>query len=1767
MPPRKRKNTPAARSEDSTPNAKRSCGASRGAAATENSQPVLPASSDVQPAEQEYGVASLRRPRAEESSPSSRRNSQEGGNYGASRPGAAAQTRREDVTLEDDLEVPLPTRERNFCNSPSILASTRWEANPTERLTEAIVNTLRTVREASMAEGDSRLLHRLTTAKKLPKFSGNPIEWLNFKEAYLSSAELGGYSRRENVARLFDALEGEARASVTALLATASDANVIIETLELQFGNKNTIAEKIASDISGLPNLEFGNQNIAQFAAKLRNSVVALKSINLIGYLYSPELIKIVANKLPSALRYAFNRYAAEAAAEKTTLEKLADFVYREAELAAATSIFDTDIPSTSYVRDSQIKKKPSRLRTAATYTTTRGLRRLEKGYTGPSDQTGRTDRCAFCSRSNHKSRQCRDLARETIQKRWALVRKNKLCFKCLDRGHGSKQCKGANCDHCDKPHHSLLHKTKASAGNFQATRKQGPVSNRSQEATTCPKKPVSTHALLDEGSTITLIERKLAREIGARGPRLNFALKGINDREAVTVASEKVELEIQEAFDAYAIKHAISVPDLNLPLQTLPVEIVERVKFTENVNVQAYSNARPRLLLGQDQWQMIATREFRELKGYMLGISRSLLGWAVHGSMPAGQMESAFSGVNEMKSISSCKIQVRKEEERLDELVKQYFQLDNFGVSNTNKTKNEHTYAVQILRNTARKVDNAWEVGLLWRKEPAPQVDSLATARQRLFSLERKLDRDPEYASLYYQEMDRLIKNGYAERVDRDSTNERVWYLPHFGVRNTNKPGRVRLVFDAAAKSAGISLNDQLESGPDLLQSLPGVLIRFRQEAVAVKADIKDMFLRIKVRKKDRGAQRFLWRGKSRAAEPDVYEMTSLIFGAKPSPCSAMFVKDENARSFAGRKPRSAASIINNSYMDDFLASRRTVQEAACLVRDVVNINANANFEMHGWVSNDERALLGMNVRDLSEISKNPLCIQKGERVLGLFWDTRFDMLGFNIGMVKIPESLVNKEKVPTKREYLRVVMSVFDPLGFLSRLTLMSKILMQEIWRSGVGWDDHIRMEEHAGWLSWVKRLREAVQIRVPRCVSPNGKCYTRADLHVFCDASLKAYAAVAYLRFEIENAPAHIALIMAKTRVAPLKPLSIPRLELQAALLASRLASTVQKELEIDIGRRVFWSDSSTVIRWIKSEPRTRQIFVAHRLGEIGELTKSSEWRWVPSKMNPADDTTRWSDEALCANQRWFSGPDFLRKEQNAWPVEKQLPEAENKKIDEMEMRKNVVFVTEATIKFYPPTGKFLGWPGLLAVARRVRGFVDRWRGKPRSEITSETVRSAEQYWFHEIQSDIFAQELEALRSGKEVHKSSRIVKLQPLVDENGILRASGRVTKVKGFEFNNNPIILDGKHPATRALVAEYHRRFYHASHDAVVNELRQEFCIVGLRNTLRSLINKCLVCKIRRGKPQDPKMATLPAGRLAYRERPFSHCGVDYFGPLCVKIGRRREKRWGVLFTCLTTRAIHLDLAHSLSASSAIMALQRLAARRGSPLAVYSDNGTNFVRASKELKDAIAGIDTEKQKEYAASKRIKWLFNPPDAPHMGGAWERMIRSVKTALDTVLRDQATSEEVLVTLLAEIEHSVNSRPLTHVSVDPRDNEALTPNHFLIGTSSGEIRLGAYEFRAICPRNQWRIAQSFADAFWKRWLKEYLPTLIPRTKWNRAARPLAVGDLVIIIDYQTPRNVWKRGTVIDVYPSVDGEVRIAKPNVRKQQQVLFVAVKPYTC
>ncbi|XP_063623886.1 uncharacterized protein LOC134795885 [Cydia splendana] len=392
--------------------------------------------------------------------------------------------------------------------------------------------------------------------------------------------------------------------------------------------------------------------------------------------------------------------------------------------------------------------------------------------------------------------------------------------------------------------------------------------------------------------------------------------------------------------------------------------------------------------------------------------------------------------------------------------------------------------------------------------------------------------------------------------------------------------------------------------------------------------------------------------------------------------------------------------------------------------------------------------------------------------------------------------------------------------------------------------------------------------------------------------------------------------------------------------------------------------------------------------------------------------------------------------------------------------------------------------------------------------------------------------------------------------PYLDDDGILRVGGRIDQTAGVELSTTrPPILDGKHRTTRLLVEYYHRRAMHVANEHVVNELRQSYWIVNLRPTVRSVAAQCLFCRYRRARPQPQRMGDLPAARLQYSRRPFSYTGVDFFGPMETTIGRGRQKRYGMLFTCLTVRAIHIEITESLSTDSAIMALIRMSARRGTPLVLFSDNGTNLRGADNELKMSLQQLNVDKLREDGAVRGIEWRFIPPGAPEMGGAWERMVRTVKTALKVVMKERAPHPETLSTLMAEVEALVNSRPITHVSTDPGYPEALTPNHFLIGSSSTGAPIGKYDDSDLCLRKRWRVAQRLTDMFWARWIKEYSPTLLPRQKWTRESRSLKVGDYVVLVDPNLERGSWRHGVVSAAHAGRDGRIRVVDVRTRSGQ------------
>jgi transposase InsO family protein len=289
------------------------------------------------------------------------------------------------------------------------------------------------------------------------------------------------------------------------------------------------------------------------------------------------------------------------------------------------------------------------------------------------------------------------------------------------------------------------------------------------------------------------------------------------------------------------------------------------------------------------------------------------------------------------------------------------------------------------------------------------------------------------------------------------------------------------------------------------------------------------------------------------------------------------------------------------------------------------------------------------------------------------------------------------------------------------------------------------------------------------------------------------------------------------------------------------------------------------------------------------------------------------------------------------------------------------------------------------------------------------------------------------------------------------------------------------------------------------------------------------------------------MATLPNARLGAYQRPFTFTGVDYFGPLEVTIGRRHEKRWGALFTCLVTRAVHIEVAASLSADSFILALRRFMGRRANPKEIHSDNGTNFVGANRELKEELQRMNQDQVTNELTNRGVKWTFIPPGAPHMGGSWERMVKAVKTALHAILKQRSPKEETLHTFLVEAENIVNGHPLTYVSSDQESDEMLTPNHFLIGTPNNLQPPGIFTDRDLIVTKQWRFAQRLADHFWKRWLTEFLPTLTRRQKWHERADPIKVGDIVVIADGDHPRNHWPKGRITEVQENKDGLPRWA--------------------
>ena len=417
---------------------------------------------------------------------------------------------------------------------------------------------------------------------------------------------------------------------------------------------------------------------------------------------------------------------------------------------------------------------------------------------------------------------------------------------------------------------------------------------------------------------------------------------------------------------------------------------------------------------------------------------------------------------------------------------------------------------------------------------------------------------------------------------------------------------------------------------------------------------------------------------------------------------------------------------------------------------------------------------------------------------------------------------------------------------------------------------------------------------------------------------------------------------------------------------------------------------------------------------------------------------------------------------------------------------------------------------------------------------------------------MQLEAYGEDLKLLQNSERLPATSPLKKLSPIIDAEGLLRVGGRLEHADLKFEERHPLILPSSHHATTLIVRYYHARVQHQGRHFTLGAIRSHgLWILGGKRLINSVINSCIKCKKLRGRQQIQKMADLPVDRLTPAP-PFSFVGLDVFGPWLVSARRTRggvanSKRWAVLFTCLTTRAIHIELIESMDSSSFINALRRFLALRGPVVQLRSDCGTNFVGAHNELQASLNEMHDAIQ-PYLASEGCDWIFNAPHSSHVGGVWERMIGVTRRILDAMLAEiepKRLSHEVLLTLMAEVTAIVNARPLVPVPTDPEAPEVLTPAILLTQkTQSLKATPGNFSCADLHSK-QWRQVQHLANVFWHRWRKEFLPTLQPRRKWEHDTKNLEEGDLVLLRCKDLPRNSWPLARITKTFPSADGKVR----------------------
>ncbi|XP_011884091.1 PREDICTED: uncharacterized protein LOC105571233 [Vollenhovia emeryi] len=1249
---------------------------------------------------------------------------------------------------------------------------------------------------------------------------------------------------------------------------------------------------------------------------------------------------------------------------------------------------------------------------------------------------------CALCKEGHH-IQGCESFLKLDTQHRLEKLKALKLCTNCLRPGHFAKTCNFGSCKLCSAKHNTLLHFERGKANTDK---------NAAQEASIV-------------ASTMCSTGFNKPRVLGQLGP-------GVDGQ---------CEVEISSKHSGYRFKvHCLIVAQITEDLMPSSAFSLESMGIPPHLKLADPSFNTPGridLLVGAEWfWDLLCVGQ-KKLENNLV-MQKTKLGWVVGGPMAAPAPQRVECYLSKVASIEKQLIRFWELEEPSKEGA---------------LSREEEACEAHFKRNTKRDKSGRFIVKLPFKQEPSTLGDSRKRAEKRFLTLERKLLHNKALQEEYSAFLKEYEELGHMRRISDNEEPPHSYYLPHHCViRSDSETTKLRVVFDAsAATTNGVSLNDLQMTGPVIQSDLFSILVRFRKHTYVISADIAKMYRQVLVIPEQRPLQRILWR--EQPEQPiETFELNTVTYGTTAASFLAIRCLKQLAIECEQSNPNIAKIIKEDFYVDDLLTGGETLEEVVSIARGVSDVLAGGCFELRKWKANNHefRAISKGANKPLAEVQLHK---DGNKRTLGLVWRVENDILTYSVDLPR--------NNQVTKRSILSVTSMIFDPLGLLSPCTIMAKILIQKLWLEKLSWDESLPSSLHFQWTQYYNQLKLLNNFRIPRqAMAPNA---AKVQIHGFADASKNAYGACVYVLVVDVESKIHTNLLCAKTKIAPLKTQTIPRLELCAALVLAKLISTVEGALEFWIGY---------------AQPSRLPVFESNRVARIQELSKDRVWRHVPTEQNPADLLSRGTQPQELLNATlWWKGPAFLMSGSHSWP--KRLAH----KIDSTP----VEFTFTATSSPTNIIEELLLRYSSLSKATRILAyciqFISKLKpgGKENDVSVIQQRRSAITLMIKHVQSSSFRKEISMLNQGK--------------------------------FKYDKkHPVLLPGGHIFTKRLFSEEHILWLHASPQLLLASIRERFWPLRGRNLARKTVKSCTRCFRVNPKAMQPLMGHLPRDRVT-AAFPFETTGIDYAGPFQIKDRKGRgckvSKCYICLFVCFATKAMHLELVSDLTAEAFVATLRRFVSRRGKPSRIYSDNGKNFVGGNNALKELGKFLIEEAKviSELMADYEIEWNFIPAYSPHFGGLWEAGVKSVKHHLKRVAANALLTFEEFYTLLVQVEAVLNSRPLTPLSSNPDDLSPLTPAHFLIGRQFNSVVDPSLQHIKESRLSIWQRVQQIEQNLWERWNKECISEMQQRTKWRSPFPTLPRGTLVLIKEDNLPPAKWRLGRIEDTHAGSDGIARVA--------------------